>query len=432
MTIDKTVSDSDEKNGSSNHIQGAHPDNTERQSTFSIFIENSGDADAHSVSIHDDVSEIIRVAEIIDIGNGGVLTTGTDPNGQLIGEIVWDIGDLPQKQNRRVEFTVQFKLGLTDNTDVRNIAEVRSNETPPINDSTVTTIHTPILEIIKEQTLPETVSPGEDIVYTIRYRNTGSGYAPKAVITDTIPQNTKFVEFINPDPAIPGTYDPEKNQVTWNIDMLAPNSEGQVSFRVVVEIPTENGTEIRNIAILKTPVIDEIKSEVITAVTNSCCMGGYIWEDTNQNKKYDETEKGIQNVQIKLKWGATEYLEGYEVDIYTVENGHYEYTGLPYNTLITVKVFKPQGYDNITTPDEFKLVLLPPNENGEIEDYIKDGVHYLTATGCINFLSAGIYRGTILAHTGESVLKPVSIGIGLLVVGTITVGFFLKSRKRKK
>ncbi len=871
MSIDKTVSDSDEQNSSSNNLQGAHPDNTERQSTYSIHIENSGDADAHFVSIHDNVSEIIRNGRIIDIANGGVLTTRIDSNGQLVGEIVWDIGNLPQTESRTVTFKVQINTGIPDNTLIHNTADVRTAEVPTISDSTITTIHAPILQITKddgidnadpaqavnwtinvrnigtgnayntevydfvperltvsdisddgawdgqtrrvvwsttepqyilngsyqpdsrsiwgssktltfntkldsvfpvgtttlkniavtetsfypsaqvehdlpveaypnndiekyvinetavsnnrnnsgkdidntdygadadtvlgdnrdvyaiagdtlrytlafrnignadspqtfitdqlpklitdkdgnnyqvilenditeitdnvvisetdtgfdivwdigelkvsdtwqvksfkvklvsdstvtlshddtkrlinneseiasgnelvksdldnaivkvnqpdleieklsdkaeyqsdeqviytihvtnngssfatgtvkdtlpegvkyistdypenktriedqnlnfdvelnagqsidikvvvkftipvtdlekfnndvtvnyidenqnnrpeqrddieisvhapilqlakEQTLPETISPGEAIIYTIRYKNIGTGYSPETIITDTIPEHTKFVEFINPDPLIVGKFDAEKNEVSWQIGKLEPNTEGSVSFKVVIEIPTDSGTEIRNIAIIKSPVIDDIESEVITATASSCCMGGFIWEDSNNNAKYDENEQGIKGVRIKLKWGATQYLEGNEVDIYTEDNGHYEYTGLPYNTVIDVKVFKPAGFDNITTPDEFKLVLLPPNQNGEIVDYTKDGIHYLTASGCINFFSAGIYRDIVIAQTGESILPPILIGTGLVSVGISIIILIIKSRKKKK
>lgn len=431
MEIDKTVSDSDETNSSSNHIQGAHPDNTERLSTYSIFIENSGDADAHSVVIRDDVSEVIRIGKIKEISDGGILTVRTDLNGMLTGEIVWDIGNLPQKENKTVSYTAQFKLGLPDNTQAINFAEGRTDETPPVSDVTITTIHTPILEIEKEQTLPETVSPGEDIVYTVHYRNLGSGYAIQAVIEDEIPAHTKFVEFVDPDPSTVGEYDLENNRITWKFDRLEPNTEGALSFRVVIEIPTESGTEIKNTAVIYTPVIDKIESEVITATSSSCCVGGFIWDDTNENGKYDENEKGLSNVRLNLRWGATEYHEGNEIDIFTDVTGHWEYTGLPYNTLITVKVFKPQGFDNITTPDEYKLVLLPPNENGEIEDYIKDGVRYLTASGCATFINAGIYRDVVLAQTGESILKPLSTGIGLILIGGLIVFLIVKSKKRR-
>jgi len=870
MEIDKTVSDSDETDSNSNHLQGAHPDNTERQSTYSIYIENSGDADAHLVSVHDNVSEVIRQGRITDISDGGILTTSIDPNGQLVGEIVWDIGDLPQTESRIVTFNVQFNAGIDDNFQIENIAEVRTQEVPPISDSTITTIHAPILVITKDdgieiaepgqtvhwvinvrntgtgnaynvevydfvpdrmtvsgisddgawdevtrrvvwsmtepqyilngsynpdprstwgesktlsfdalldeifpigttdlnnvaitetsfyppdqvehnlpveaypendiekyvinetalengrnhngyqvdhpdygadadeqydnendvfaiagdvlkytlvyrntgnahspdtfvedhipryitdengdqfeiiliddifdisddieivetpsgydiiwdvgelrvddewkvkefrvrlnpdstitlseddaqrlidnvseirsdnelvevdidnaiiqvnqpnaeiikvsdqleyqsdeevvytihiantgsakatgiitdtlpvgleyissshpedqtrvdgrdlefdveleagesidieirarftipvtdldtfdnevfydyvdenlnvrpqvsdeveiivhapileieklQELTEVVAPGQPIIYTLEYRNIGTGYSPDTVITDTLPDHTQFIEFIDTDNESEGIFDEDTGEIIWNIGQLDSQVEGSVSFKVVIIIPTEGGTEIRNIGIIDTPVIESIESEVITSTVDSCCLGGFIWEDTNKNGNYDESEKGIPNVKINITWGETEYLEGQEIEIFTDQTGHYEYTGLPYHTLLTVKVDIPDGYDEITTDYEYKLILLPPKDNGEIEDYEVDGVRYLTANGCINFLSAGIYRDVILAQTGQSILFPLFLGLGLMSIGITTTILLLKKRKKK-
>ncbi len=870
MEIDKTVTDSDETNNDSNHLQGAHPDSTERQSTYSIYIENSGDADAHLVSIHDDVSEVIRQGRITDISDGGVLTTSIDPSGQLVGEIVWNIGDLPQTESREVTFNVQFNAGIDDNFQIENIAEVRTQEVPPVSDSTITTIHAPVLEITKDdgidsaepgqtvhwvinvrntgtgnaynvevydfvpermnvpnisddgawdgatrrvvwsmtepqyilngsynpdprstwgesktlsfdaeldevfpvgttdlnnvavtetsfyppdqvehnlpvdaypendiekyvlnetaleqgrnhngdqvdhleygadadeqygnetdvyaiagdvlkytlvyrntgnahspdttvedhlpryvtdensnqfeiiplddifdisddievvetssgydiiwdvgelqvgdewhvkefkvrinpdsqitlsqddaqrlidndseirsenelvevdtdnaviqvnqpnaeiikesdkleyqsdeeivytihisntgsakatgvvsdtlpeglefvstthsedqtrvegqnlefdveleagesidieirakftipvtdldtfnnevyynyvdenenerpevsdevevvvhapileiekqQELTEVVAPGQPIVYTLEYRNIGSGYSPQTVITDTLPEHTQFVEFVETESQIEGAFNEETGEIHWDIGQLDSQAQGTVSFRVVIEIPTEGGTEIRNVGIISTPVIETIESEVITSTVDSCCLGGFIWEDTNKNGEYDEFEKGIPNTKIGITWGETEYLEGEEIEMLTDENGHYEYTGLPYHTLLTVKVDIPEGFDEITTDYEYKLILLPPKDNGEIEDYEIDGVRYLTASGCINFLNAGIYRDVILAQTGDSMLPPLFIGIGLTIAGSTAFILLLRRRKKK-
>ncbi len=566
MEIDKTVSDSDETSSNSNHLQGGHPDNAERLSTYSIYIGNSGDADAHLVTINDNVSEVIRNGSIRNISDDGVLTTRIE-NGLLVGVIVWEIGDLPQGENQTVTFDVLFNTGIDDNTQINNIAEVRTQEVPPISDSTITTIHSPILEITKDdgiesaepaqtvnwvinvrnvgtgnaynvevydlipgymtvsnisddgvfdnenrkiiwsttepdyilngsyapddrstwgeskdltfeavldpmfengdvvltniaileadfedqittehdlpvltpileieksQELPEVVAPGQSIVYTINYRNVGTGGSPDTILEDTIPEHTTFIEFVETETPIIGTYNDVTRQITWNIGRLDSLKEGSVSFRVVIDIPTESEAEIINKAIIDSPSTNPVESEVVTAVASSCCMGGFIWEDSNNNGEFDDSEQGIHDVKINIKWAESEYLDENSVDIYTEFNGHYEYTGLPYHTLLTIKVFKPEGFDNITTPDEFKLVLLPPNESGEIEDYEIDGIRYLTASGCINFLNAGIYRDVVLAQTGESVIPPLLFGIGFIAVGTGLSILLIKRKKKQK
>lgn len=562
MEIDKQVSDSDEEFGDSNHLQGAHPDNAERLSTYSIYIQNSGDADAHHVTIHDDVSEVIRNASILNISNDGVLTT-TIVNGQLTGEIIWNIGDLPQGENRTVTFDALFNAGIDDLLEINNIAEVRTDEVPPLTDSTITTIHspileiekddgiefaepnqsvhwvinarntgtgnaynvevydyvpermeisnisdrgvwdtnerrilwsttephyilngsynpdprstwgsskelsfdaqldqmfldgdvvltnlailetdfyppietehdlpvlTPLLEIIKYQELTEVIAPGQPITYTIEYRNIGTGHAPDAFIIDTLPEHTQFVEFIETDSNIEGFFNAETDEIRWELGTLDPDSEGSVAFKVVIEIPTQSDTEIRNIAIIDSPITEPEESEVITSTVDSCCLGGFIWEDANNDGIYDVNEYGIQGVSINIKWGETEYLDGEDIEIFTDENGHYEYTGLPYHTLLTVSVDIPDGFDEITTDSEYKLVLLPPNDDGTIEDYELDGVHYLTAGQCINFLNAGIYRDIILAQTGQSIFFPLLLSFSLIGAS----GAILFLRKKKK
>jgi uncharacterized repeat protein (TIGR01451 family) len=564
MEIDKQVSDSDEDFGDSNHLQGAHPDNTERLSTYSINIKNSGDADAHHVTIHDDVSEVIQNASILNISNDGVLTT-TVVNGELTGEILWNIGDLPQGENRTVTFDALFNAGIDDLLEINNIAEVRTDEVPPVSDSTITTTHspileiekddgvefaepnqsvnwvinarntgtgnaynvevydfvpermqisnisdggvwdenerrilwsttephyilngsynpdprstwgsskelsfdaqldqmfldgdviltnlailetdfyppietehdlpvlTPILEIVKHQELTEVVAPGQPITYTIEYRNIGTGHSPDTVITDTLPEHTQFIEFVETDSNIEGFFDIETGEILWDLGTLDPDSEGSVSFMVVIEIPTQSDTEIRNVAIIDSPITEPEESEVITSTVDSCCLGGFIWEDANNDGIYDDNEYGIQGVTINIKWGDTEYLEGEYIEIFTDENGHYEYTGLPYHTALIVSVDVPDGFDEITTDSEYKLVLLPPNDDGTIEDYELDGVHYLTAGQCINFLNAGIYRDIILAQTGQSILIPLVAGLIFMATG-VSILFIRRSSKKK-
>jgi uncharacterized repeat protein (TIGR01451 family) len=621
MEIDKTVSDSDEINTNSNHLQGGHPDNTERLSTYSINIKNNGDADAHLVAIHDNVSEVIRYGSIRNISDDGVLTTKM-VDGQLVGEIVWDIGELPQGEDRTVTFDVQFNAGIDDNTQINNIAEVRTQEVPPISDSTITTIHAPILEIIKDDGI-ESAEPSQTVHWVINVRNIGTGNAYNTEVYDVVPERMS-VSNISDDGAwdnqlrrvvwsttepqyiLNGSYDPDSRSIwgesktlsfdvvldsvfpvgTTNLENIAitetsfypsnqtehtlpvealpkndiekyvinetalqhnrPNNGSYIShdeygadadevygtnsdvyaisgdilkytlvyrntgnahspgtyiedhipkfitdvngnqYQIILledifdisddieVIETSSGFDIRwNIGelevgeewkvkefrvrlnrsseIVLSPddverLIDNVseiasENELVDKDTDNAiirvdqrlgCVGGFIWEDSNNNGKYDEEEKGISDVHINIKWKESESLSENSVDIYTDSNGHYEYTGLPYHTLLTVKVFKPEGFDNITTPDEFKLVVLPPNKDGVIEDYEIDGVRYLTASGCFNFFNAGVYRDVILAQTGQSIVLPLVLGIGLIVGGTVISILLLKRKKKQQ
>ena len=67
---------------------------------------------------------------------------------------------LPQGEDFTVTFDVQFNTGIDDNTQIENFAEVITQEVPPVSDSTITTIHAPVLEITKDDGI-ESADPAQ-------------------------------------------------------------------------------------------------------------------------------------------------------------------------------------------------------------------------------------------------------------------------------
>jgi uncharacterized repeat protein (TIGR01451 family) len=89
-----------------------------------------------------------------------------------------------------------------------------------------------LLSLIKQA--DKTVADvGQDITFTLRYRNDSSVLAPPAedvVITDPIPQYTQWVGGGTPDLPLPTP----ATRVTWTLPMLWPQDGGQVQFTVRV------------------------------------------------------------------------------------------------------------------------------------------------------------------------------------------------------
>jgi len=423
MNLKKTVTDRDETKVHENDIHGSLPDSNERLMTYTVNIGNSGDADAHNVTVIDDVSEVLEFGTIKNISNNGELNIE-------LNQLKWDIGTLEQGQKLTLTFQVQLKEGIPDLTMIHNSVELTSDESDTLTDSTRTAVHIPILELQKVQELPETVTPGQAIIYTLNYKNTGSDGSPNTKIIDTIPDHTTFIEFITTDSDIAGVYDPASKTVTWMLGDLSAGEEGSVSFKVAIDIPTQTGTQIRNRALISSPSAIEVSSEVSTSVASSCCMTGTVWDDANKHRKFDFDENPINGAKVTITWAESEYLPSNSSIVYTNENGLYTKIGLPYNTLLTITVEIPTGFDKATTPTEYKIVLLPPQDNGIHEDYIKDGIHYITADGCMNFLNAGIYRDILIADTGDSIVPVLTISIVLL--GTGIAGLILSIRRKKR
>jgi uncharacterized repeat protein (TIGR01451 family) len=396
--------------------------------TYTITLGNVGTGDGYNLRIEDLLPEHVVLSE-----------ESVDPEGNFDGNrtIIWEDTNVDEGltlnagQSRTFTYEVQIPLIMPGGTTtlINNVGLTTPTfESEIVTDST--DVLTPILELEKVQDLPEIVAPGQPITYTLNYRNSGTGFSPSTTLIDSIPQHTIFVSFGESNPEVLGTFDSENNAVQWDLGNIQAGQEGSVSFTVVIEIPTPSDTEIRNTAIIYSPVVEVISSEAVTATTNACCMGGFIWDDNDKNGVYDEDEYGIENARIRLRWSASEYLPENEVELYTDQSGHYVYTGLPFYTPLHVTVEMPNGFDEFTTVNEYTLALLPPREDGVPEDYVEDGIRYVTASGCITFLNAGIYRDIVIADTGDSILIPIGLGISLIGVGVTML--ILNFKKRKK
>lgn len=76
------------------------------------------------------------------------------------------------------------------------------------------------------KTGPTTANQGNNITYTITYKNEGTFNATNVVITETYPSEVEFVS-ANPVPSI--------GNKQWNIGTLAPNGEGTITVTVHIK-----------------------------------------------------------------------------------------------------------------------------------------------------------------------------------------------------
>jgi uncharacterized repeat protein (TIGR01451 family) len=98
----------------------------------------------------------------------------------------------------------------------------------------------PTLNLVKRVTPAGTVTPGQQLTYTLCYSNAGQQPATGVVITDTIPANTTYV----PGSATPpqsGGPDP----LIWDIGTLAGGASGCVTFAVQISMTVQvNGLSL--------------------------------------------------------------------------------------------------------------------------------------------------------------------------------------------
>jgi len=112
------------------------------------------------------------------------------------------------------------------------------------------------------------VLSGKNITYTICYDNPNSYAVNDVILTDALPNNTSFVPEGNN-----GVYDASTHSVTWDIGLLAENSE-KTCVQLMINVTADPGTVLTNQVTIESsneelpPVTDE--PTVITEDTEIC------------------------------------------------------------------------------------------------------------------------------------------------------------------
>jgi uncharacterized repeat protein (TIGR01451 family) len=86
---------------------------------------------------------------------------------------------------------------------------------------------------------PDSVWAGHQLVYTIRYRNSGQGLATAVTLVDTIPSAADYH-------SCTGGGSHSSGVVTWSLGGVSAGDSGSVALTVVVDSPLPNGTLLTN------------------------------------------------------------------------------------------------------------------------------------------------------------------------------------------
>lgn len=136
--------------------------------------------------------------------------------------------------------------------------------TPPAtNTPTITPTPNPNLKLSLRNEPFGTVEAGDEITYTIAYKNDGGVVLTGVVITGHIPMSSTYVMGSASEG---GVYDSASNEVHWPIGQLTLEEDGEVSYRVrVVEPPTPTATTIPTSTVTSTPTATSTYTRTPTA-----------------------------------------------------------------------------------------------------------------------------------------------------------------------
>ncbi|WP_279248850.1 beta strand repeat-containing protein [Candidatus Marimicrobium litorale] len=205
-----------------------------QQFTYTIGYANNGSATATNLVLTDSLPPELSFVAASDNGQPGS------------GGVTWSLPDLDPGRSHAVTLTVQVASPIANGTVLSNDATIASVETGalPVQTTDVTVDSGPVLELDKTVSR-KTADAGDQLVYTLSYRNIGSDTATNVELQDVLPPETSYVS------ASSGGVLGTNQQVDWSLGSLPAGASGSVTLIADIDSPIQNGTQLHNTASLQ-------------------------------------------------------------------------------------------------------------------------------------------------------------------------------------
>jgi uncharacterized repeat protein (TIGR01451 family) len=218
--------------------------------TASVSTADPGDAISYYLHFENTGSGWASLVEIVDTipSHTTFVSSAPTPSSSSGDEYTYDLGNVPPGYSGTVTITVTVDVGTSDGTLLHNTAtfdyaDANGNYYTQLSDYADVSVTAPVMTITKTASV-STADPGDTIIYTIEYDNTGSGWASLVEIVDTIPDDTTFVG------SIPSPTSESGNVLTWDLGDVAPGTYEIIEIMVIVNIGTADETLLHNTVIL--------------------------------------------------------------------------------------------------------------------------------------------------------------------------------------
>jgi uncharacterized repeat protein (TIGR01451 family) len=233
-----------------------------------------------------DSAVTVTAASITDALPAGVsyVSCGGAPCGNAAGTVTWTLGTLAGGASGSVTVTV------TVNTSYSSASLVNSatvSATPPgggtvtATGATTVAVNAPMPAFTLTKTSNSVrVAPGGSIVWTLNYRNYGTGTATGVVISDTLPAGITFT-------SCTGGCTHSNGVVTWSLGTVAAGAAASVTLTtaVVSETPFTYPNPVRNTArLIWTGDANGVTASADVGVTGESCSAVYYFHGPSSNR----------------------------------------------------------------------------------------------------------------------------------------------------
>ncbi|MCR4406533.1 MAG: hypothetical protein NUW24_06390 [Anaerolineae bacterium] len=206
---------------------------------YTITLRNTGNATAVGTAVTDGLpANTAWVGWVTQ--NGATYDAGTNT-------VSWT-GNVVPGTDVVIAYRVQVNSPLDDGTVIQNAALINDGVHTPFNTTpaTQTTIHSaPNLTTSFKGVNVTNAVPGQEVEYTLTIINTGNMVAHGAEVLDYIPEHSSYVPNSLTFTSGVAQFQTLYNRIRWTGE-VAPGTNVVITFRVALDFPLDEGTQIVN------------------------------------------------------------------------------------------------------------------------------------------------------------------------------------------
>jgi uncharacterized repeat protein (TIGR01451 family) len=195
--------------------------------TYTITVSNLGSAAAYDIAMTDTYP-------------AGVTYISSVP-APTVGNNLWMFASLGQGASVTINITVMVNPGASGiliNQAEADYEDGLGIPQPPAADTAQTIVINPVMTISKAA--PATAHPGDIIVYTLTYSNTGTDWAYNVWVNDTLPPEATYISAMPAPGAFAG------QMLSWYIAAIGPGASGSITITVMLDAALTEGAVVTN------------------------------------------------------------------------------------------------------------------------------------------------------------------------------------------
>jgi len=199
---------------------------------YTLRCENTSDVTVNDVTVVDVLPTGLPLVE-----------ASPPPDVVTLPTLRWSLGDLGPGESRTIVITTTAPAssGVIINTA---LADARQRVVTQTVFATQVISEGMILRVTKQGSAPA-VDVGDELVYTLRYKNAGNQPATGVVLTDTFPSDISVTE-VYPQPASLNA-----QRGVWDLETLHPTDSGEIV--ITVTVGGSRGRTLHNVADITGP-----------------------------------------------------------------------------------------------------------------------------------------------------------------------------------